>query len=947
MKSAARSCKAVSVAVSFLLLLSVPCPAQAADGSLDSTFGTGGKVTTHFSGTGSSDFATAVAIQTDGRIVAAGVSNIKNGPVDHTPFSLARYNSDGSLDSTFGTGGKVTTSIGRHNELASAVAVQTDGKIVAVGSATITAIDGCDQFGCSDRFVLVRYNSDGTLDTSFGGSGIVITDISGTGQSFDRANAVAIQADGKIVAAGSSSSLGGGDSFAMSRYNSDGSLDTSFGTGGKVLDLTNTPPVAVAIQTDGKIVAVGTIFVSSDDFALARYNSDGSVDTSFGTAGKVTTDFSGAGSIDRANAVLIQTDGKIVAAGVTTANSSRAGFALARYNPDGTLDSSFGTGGKVTTDFVAGGVAQAFGVVQSNGKIVAAGWAQTPTRDFALARYNSNGSLDSTFGTGGKVITDFGAGSSSGSAIALQTDGNIVVAGQTLVVGGGTSFALARYLQASDSIPPTTTIALSPAPNAAGWNNTNVHATVSAVDNPGGSGVAETRCVLDPAGPPASFDAIPAGCVYTGAGADVTSAGVHTFYAASKDVAGNKETPVSASFKIDKTPPLLAITSLAAPADGYLPAQNFSSFPATIGAQPVGLSGTASDSGSGLASVVINGTTNATLGAGTWSASGVTLAVGANSLTVKATDLAGNSTTVSISATLNLDLDGDGIANNVDTNPTVVSTSFSDTKLPNGSPTGKTSGQIVSVSPGVGVKISYSPSPAGINVVVSGSSGRARLTVKGKSGTIRINAPGSGFFSDPAGTITLTMFSGGPAEIDETINGGLVAVIIPQGATALVTETTTNGILTGLNINQTAGTTPVTVNGALLSAGQSFNLTTLSARLALSVKGSVFGLSSILTLPQGTSSSVINPPTQPVSLQIGTFSTTIPPGSFKQNPKGWAFLGTVNGVHLLGLISPLSGGRFQVNIGGLGANLTGTVNPVMVGVTIGNYSGIAAVKAGL
>ena len=146
-----------------------------------------------------------------------------------------------------------------------------------------------------------------------------------------------------------------------------------------------------------------------------------------------------------------------------------------------------------------------------------------------------------------------------------------------------------------------------------------------------------------------------------------------------------------------------------------------------------------------------------------------------------------------------------------------------------------------------------------------------------------------------------------------------------------------------MNVNQTAGTTPVTVNAAPLSPGQSFNLITLSAKLSFST--TTFDLNSTLTLPQGTSSSVINPPTQPVSLRIGTFSTTIPAGSFQKNPGGWAFQGTVNGVRLDALISPLSAGQFQVQASGSGANMAGTLNPVTVKVTIGNYAGIAAIKA--
>ncbi|MER6352930.1 delta-60 repeat domain-containing protein, partial [Streptomyces sp. NPDC001634] len=325
-------------------MLFCPGVALAAPGDLDPTFGTGGKVLTDFGGT---DFATAV--QADGKIIAVGQSDgASAGDFD---FALARYNTDGSLDPTFGTGGKVTTNFGG-GDGARAVAVQTDGKIVVAGFSN-TGIS---------NFAVARYNTDGSLDPTFNGTGAVTTDF-------------------------------GGEDLAL----------------------------GVALQADGKIVAVGfTSVFGSDDFALARYNTDGSLDSTFGTGGKVITDF-GTGGNDIANGVVVQTDGKIVAAG----SSDTAGtndFGLARYNTNGSLDNTFGTGGLVTTDF--GGISdQAFGVaLQTDGKIVAAGFSNASNaNDFALARYNTNGSLDSTFGTGGKVLTDFG-GIDEAFGVALQTD---------------------------------------------------------------------------------------------------------------------------------------------------------------------------------------------------------------------------------------------------------------------------------------------------------------------------------------------------------------------------------------------------------------------------------------------------------------------------------------------------------------------------------------------
>jgi uncharacterized delta-60 repeat protein len=397
-------------------------------------------VLTDFSGSGSGDYLNAVAIQNDGKIVAAGLS-YASGKAE---FALARYIANGSLDTSLGSGGKVLTDFSGSSgyDEAKAVAIQKDGKIVAAG------VSG----GGPYDFALARYNADGSLDTSFGSGGKVLTDIGGTG---DVAYAVAIQKDGKIVAAGSSNASGSGDydDFALARYNADGSPDTSFGSGGKVLTnfgAFSDSAYAVAIQRNGKIVAAGYTCCGSFDFALARYNADGSLDTSFGSGGKVLTAFSGS-FYGEARAVAIQGNGKIVAAGVSTA-SGYDDFALARYKKNGSLDTSFGSGGKVLTNFTGSSYDGANAVaIQRNGKIVAAGFDNASgsyhSDDFALARYKKNGSLDTSFGSGGMVLTDFsGSGSFDwADAVAIQKDGKIVAAGYS-EASGSSDFALARYL---------------------------------------------------------------------------------------------------------------------------------------------------------------------------------------------------------------------------------------------------------------------------------------------------------------------------------------------------------------------------------------------------------------------------------------------------------------------------------------------------------------------
>ena len=419
--------------VSFvLLLLLIPLVVLAADSDLDPTFGSGGIVTTNFP-TAGIDEGRAVALQADGKIVAAG--SAYTGAATGSDFALARYNSDGSLDATFGAEGLVTTDVGGSQEVARSVAVQGDGQIVIAGWSD-SQLD----------FILARYNSNGSLDTTFGAGGIVITDI-GSGAP-DSANALAIQADGKILVAGDA--LGtGGYNFALARFNSNGSPDLTFGSGGiATTDIgANEGAYALAVQNDGKIIlAGGGPQVSSplEDFALARYNSDGSLDATFGAGGIVNTDF--LGNFDTAYALAIQADGKIVAAGTTTGTS--IDLALARYNSDGSLDTGFGTGGRVVSDLSGDGSGSETGramAVAASGKILVAGQIDVDPgtgggEDVLLTRYNSNGSLDTSFDTDGFVATGIGGVYDDGQGVVIQADGRIIVAGTA-----SGDFALVRY----------------------------------------------------------------------------------------------------------------------------------------------------------------------------------------------------------------------------------------------------------------------------------------------------------------------------------------------------------------------------------------------------------------------------------------------------------------------------------------------------------------------
>jgi uncharacterized delta-60 repeat protein len=376
--------------------------------------------------------ANGVAIQPDGKIVVAGSNFAPNGD-----FAVARYNPDGSLDAAFGTGGLVLTDIdGGSADQGRAVALQADGKIVVVGETVGTGSPS------NQDWAVVRYNTDGTLDATFDIDGIVKTDF-GT-EIFENATSVAIQADGKIVAGGGAFSWGPTQrDFGVARYNTDGSLDTTFDGDGRVTTsfTDNLDVIAdIAIQTDGRIIALG---LASNDFGFARYNTNGSLDTSFGGTGALMLDF--AGNSDEGTELALQPDGKIVAVGLTVG----ADFAIARLNTDGTVDSTFGTGGRVLTDFpvVFGGPSAV--ALQADGKIVVTGGLHTPAvgTDVGVARYDASGALDATFGVSGLVLTDVAGSSDNPQDIAIQPDGKIVVVGQASfgTVTGFGDFSVIRY----------------------------------------------------------------------------------------------------------------------------------------------------------------------------------------------------------------------------------------------------------------------------------------------------------------------------------------------------------------------------------------------------------------------------------------------------------------------------------------------------------------------
>jgi uncharacterized delta-60 repeat protein len=392
----------------------------AARGDLDPSFGSGGKVTTDFGG---NDAGWAVAVQKDGRVVVAG-DRWDPGPSDD--FLLARYTARGVLDPTFDGDGKVATDFGGSFDGAGDVAIQPDGKIVAVGSGFRSPP------GRAMDFALARYSADGSLDASFGEGGKVLTPFGGN--SIDSANAVALQPDGKILAAGRTRS-GPKYNFALARYLPNGALDPTFDGDGIVVTPMSTvhdDVFELALQPDGKIVAAGWMLgTGRADIAMARYNPDGGLDSTFEVDGKVVAPFAiGSAAYD----VIVQRDGKILTGGSD----------VARFNADGTVDRSFGADGRALTGNVQGVSLE----LQPDGKILAVGSVYPgPGRgDFAVMRLTAAGRVDTTYGRGGRIVTDFGPQDQATDA-ALRSDGKLVVSGFSRQVpdSGPADFAVARY----------------------------------------------------------------------------------------------------------------------------------------------------------------------------------------------------------------------------------------------------------------------------------------------------------------------------------------------------------------------------------------------------------------------------------------------------------------------------------------------------------------------
>jgi uncharacterized delta-60 repeat protein len=374
-------------------------------GDLDTSFGSGGKKTINFGGT---DDPRVVLVQPNGRIVVAG------GGAAASSFCVVRLRTNGTLDTTFGSGGKKVIDFGGDDESVFGAALQADGKIVLAGDSHL-------------KVAVARLKPNGALDASFEGDGKKVFSWGALG----RAQAVVVAPNGKILLAGFSGPEGG--NIQVARLKTNGLLDTTFGTGGKAaVDFGGDDfGMAMARQADGRILVAGRS--SAAGAVVARLRATGTLDPDFDGDGRVT--LPGGGS---ASAVLVQPDRNIVVAG----NAMGSGvMTVTRLTPTGALDPTFGAGGTASIDFGSLADLAAGAALQPNGKIVVAGYTQS-AEDVAVARLNANGSPDTAFGVAGKATVDFGV-ATFGNTVALQPNGRIVVAGQRT---GGDDFAVARLL---------------------------------------------------------------------------------------------------------------------------------------------------------------------------------------------------------------------------------------------------------------------------------------------------------------------------------------------------------------------------------------------------------------------------------------------------------------------------------------------------------------------
>jgi uncharacterized delta-60 repeat protein len=433
-----------------LILLSFLCTSHVisaqVSGTLDLTFGTNGRVTTPVSQ--GSDFANVIVVQADNKILVAGRYQQKPLPgtifIDSVYSELVRYNPNGTIDNTFGTNGKATlpNNISDSND-AWAMTVQNDGKILVAG------------YGGLGGFFIARFTTNGALDLTFNGNGIVkkfFRSSQNLSPDSDVIYSILVQNDGKIIVAGRTIEFSAVNSLiGLARFNADGSFDVSFGNQGRVIKQVNANKSidirSISLQSNNKILIAGYQFVNvfgnvtQRDMVILRYNSIGIIDSSFANNGVLVTPNCDAFSIK------VLSNDKIVVGGsvdIDTIQKTKA-FALFQYTTNGILDNTFGTNGKVVSEIRNNCFATDM-IVQKDNKILLAGAGPNTVNnsDFIMARYNVNGSFDNSFGTNGQSVIIAADYWLEYFRMALQNDGKIVVS-HTYNSANKYNFVVSRY----------------------------------------------------------------------------------------------------------------------------------------------------------------------------------------------------------------------------------------------------------------------------------------------------------------------------------------------------------------------------------------------------------------------------------------------------------------------------------------------------------------------
>lgn len=452
----------VRVLLSASLVAAMTNAAAQAPGTLDPSFGIGGRVLTHAGA--ANDRLHALLTLEDDSVVAVGQTTRTHPAGGSTvDVMLVRYRPDGLLDGSFGNGGFAGIDGSRTADIGYALARLADGSLLAAGKFG----DGGPAY--SD-FGVARLTADGQLDASFGVGGIAHVNLAPTSGWNDNASAVAVQSTGKIVLGGVAYAVEGASTyprFGLVRFHANGALDTSFGNNGSLIVPS---PVAAGVDyltaiarlpdgrlpADDAIVAVGHTHVGNTAIVL-RYTADGHPDPNFGSGGRVLLNAAVSGGVHTGlstiTAAVMQPDGRLILVGQGTDR----GFAFIRLLADGTLDPSFGTNGRAHVKFTGATLYdEPFSVtLQGNGKIVAGGYAALNANDFAVARLLANGTPDPGFGDGqGRAVANFSTQTDRAAGVAVAPSGAIVLAGYAQIGSAGLAedFALARFFGDSDLI---------------------------------------------------------------------------------------------------------------------------------------------------------------------------------------------------------------------------------------------------------------------------------------------------------------------------------------------------------------------------------------------------------------------------------------------------------------------------------------------------------------